>query len=110
MRLASVDVVSVLPKEQREMSDITESTAVDTAKRRLVAGRSIAIGDDTLIPRRQLAAELGMTDQAIARLNLRTVIIARVAHVMRNASLQEIASRAKRRHEPPRRRGTERKR
>ena len=71
--------------------------------RRLRAGRTISLGGDTLVPRRDLAAELGMTDKALARLNLPTVYLARVAHVRRDESLKEIAGRARRRHEPQRR-------
>jgi hypothetical protein len=59
---------------------------------------------DVLMPRIKFARLIGMSDDSVRDMNLPTVIVAAVAHVRRDASLKEIASRVKRRNEPPARR------
>jgi hypothetical protein len=59
---------------------------------------------DVLMPRAKFARSIGLSDDTVRDMNLPTVIVAAVAHVRRDASLKEIASRAKRRNEPPARR------
>ena len=59
---------------------------------------------DVLMPRAKFARSIGLSDDTVRDMNLPTVIVAAVAHVRRNASLMAIASRAKRRNEPPARR------
>jgi hypothetical protein len=56
---------------------------------------------ETLEPRIKFAARVGISDKTAQRLNLPTVFIAAVAYVKRNASLELLASRARRRNEPP---------
>jgi hypothetical protein len=73
-------------------------------KPRLVAGRRIKIEDEWWWPRKEIAAEVGITDRAAARMNWRTVYIGRVAHCPHDASIREIASRAERQREPERQR------
>jgi hypothetical protein len=59
---------------------------------------------DLLMPRAKFARSIGLSDDTVRDMNLPTVIVAAVAHVRRNASLMAIASRTKRRNEPPARR------
>jgi hypothetical protein len=59
---------------------------------------------DVLMPRAKFARSIGLSDDTVRDMNLPTVIVAAVAHVRRNASLMAIASRTKRRNEPPARR------
>jgi hypothetical protein len=57
-----------------------------------------------LTPRIKFAQSIGLSDDTARKMNLPTTYIGSVAYVPRKASLQEIASRAKRRNEPAKRR------
>jgi hypothetical protein len=59
---------------------------------------------DVLTPRNKFAESIGLADDTVRKLNLPTTYIGNVAYVPRDASLKEIAARAKRRNEPPARR------
>jgi hypothetical protein len=59
---------------------------------------------DVLMPRARFAQSIGLSDSTARDMKLPTVFVAAVAYVRRNASLKEIAGRAKRRNEPPARR------
>jgi hypothetical protein len=58
----------------------------------------------TLTPRIKFAESIGLSDDTVRKMNLPTTYIGSVAYVPRDASLREIASRTKRRNEPPARR------
>jgi len=64
----------------------------------------IEINGKVIQARRDLAAELGIADKTIARMNLPTVRIGGMAYVDRDAGLNDIAAKLRRRHEPSRRR------
>jgi hypothetical protein len=64
----------------------------------------IEIDGETWRPRKRFAAELKTSDKTAQRLNLRTLYFAGVAHVPVNESLRDLATRARRRNEPARRR------
>jgi hypothetical protein len=67
----------------------------------------IQLLNDIARPRSRFAQEnLNCCDKTAARMNLPTLYIRGVAHVLVAASLREIAARARRRNEPPRRRRT----
>jgi hypothetical protein len=55
---------------------------------------------ETLEPRKEWAASVGISDKTAQRMNLETVYIASVAYVKKNASTQELGDRARRRNEP----------
>jgi hypothetical protein len=66
---------------------------------------SIALPDgEVLEPRVRFAASVGLAEKTLLPLNLPTTLIGSCAYVKRNASLELIAARAKRRNEPTRRR------
>jgi hypothetical protein len=66
---------------------------------------SIQLPDgEVLDPRVRFAAGVGLSEKSLVKLNLPTTYIGACAYVKRNASLELIASRARRRNEPPRRR------
>jgi hypothetical protein len=71
-----------------------------TDKQRLRAGRRILIEGEWWWPRKEIAAEIGITDRAAARLKWPTAYIGRVAHCPHDASLKKIADdvKAGRRH------------
>lgn len=57
-------------------------------------------------PRKRFATEtVKASDKTVARMNPRTAYIAGVAYVPVEESLRDIAARAHRRNEPPKRRG-----
>jgi hypothetical protein len=64
----------------------------------------IELAHDTLVPRREFAETIGVTDRTARRMNLPTTYIGNVAYVARNASLKIVAEQVRRRNEPPRRR------
>jgi hypothetical protein len=59
---------------------------------------------EVLTPRIKFAQSIGLSDDTVRKMNLPTIYLGSVAFIARDASLKEIASRAKRRHEPPKRR------
>jgi hypothetical protein len=60
---------------------------------------------DKLTPRAKFAAEiLAVSDRTAKRMDLPTVLIGGVAHVMHNASLQIVADMVQRKNQPPKRR------
>ena len=61
-------------------------------------------GGEVLTPRIKFAQSIGLSDDTARKMNLATTYIGSVAYVPRNASLMAIASRTKRRNEPPARR------
>jgi hypothetical protein len=61
-------------------------------------------GGDMLVPRRDFAEEIGVSERTLIRLNLPTVYVGGVAHVTRDGSLAVIASGVHRRNQPPVRR------
>jgi hypothetical protein len=63
---------------------------------------SITIDGRTWDSRKKLAAELGICDASLKRMNVPTTYIGGVAYVCREESLREISSRARRRNEAPR--------
>jgi hypothetical protein len=91
------------------MSDVTITTAgAARAPRRVRQPKtdlpSILINDEVWDPRKKLAADLGVCDTTVKRMNFRTVYIGGCAYVCREEGLREIAGRAHRRNEPARRR------
>jgi hypothetical protein len=59
--------------------------------------RHIELADDVLMPRREFAEDiLGVTDKTASRINLPTTYVGNVAYVLKNASLQVVASRVRR--------------
>jgi hypothetical protein len=65
----------------------------------------IALPDgDALVPREVFANEVGVSDRTARRMDLPTVFVAGFAFVKRNASLQVIADKVKRKNMPPKRR------
>jgi hypothetical protein len=65
----------------------------------------IALPDgDTLVPREIFANEVGTSDRTARRMDLPTVFVGGFAFVKRNASLQIIADKAKRKNPPQKRR------
>jgi len=84
------------------MSDQQTDTATARRTRGPTRARQhIKLPDgDVLIPRDEFATELGISERGAARLNLETLYIGGVAFVRRDASLKEVAERARRRHEP----------
>jgi hypothetical protein len=50
-------------------------------------------------PRKKLAAEIGICDASLKRMNVLTTYIGRVSYICREEALREIASRARRRNE-----------
>jgi hypothetical protein len=68
--------------------------------------RGIELNGDVAKPRRQFATEdLNISDRSAQRMNLPTVYLGGVAHVLVNASLKIIADRAHQRRAPKKRRG-----
>jgi hypothetical protein len=84
---------AVLSELETALSDIPTTTA-----RRVRP--HIQLKNDILVPRRDFADELGVTDRTCRRLNLPTTYVGNVAHVLRNASLDVIAQTVRRRNQP----------
>lgn len=62
---------------------------------------NVDLGTDIAEPRIKFATNtLHVSDKTVARMNLPTVYIGNVAHVLRNESLKIIAARAQRRNQP----------
>ena len=62
----------------------------------------IKLADDELMPRREFAEDiLGVTDKTASRINLPTTYVGNVAYVLKNASLQVVASRVRRPNQRP---------
>jgi hypothetical protein len=60
-------------------------------------GRNIQLPTgDTLMPRRQFAEDIGVTDRTARRMDLPTTYIGNVAHVLKNESLRVVADRVSR--------------
>jgi hypothetical protein len=74
------------------------------AARRVRHRPHIQIDGDTWKPRSEFAHGELNSEKTVARMNLRTAYIAGVAYDPVQESLREIAARARRRNEPPRRR------
>jgi hypothetical protein len=65
----------------------------------------IALPDgDTLVPREVFANSVGISDRTARRMDFPTVFVAGFAFVKRNASLQVIADKVKRKNAPQKRR------
>ena len=90
------------------MSDTSITVdALGRRRRGLQPRRRIELPDgDTLIPRAELAGELGISDRTAARLKLPTTYIGNVAYVAHGASMAIIAAGVRRpgQPEPPPRR------
>jgi hypothetical protein len=89
------------------VSDVTTTAPLLPPQQRLgkLERPSIELPDgETLKPRAQFAAAIGVSDKTAARLNLPTTYVGCVAYVAVNASLKQIAARVRRRNEPIRRR------
>jgi hypothetical protein len=89
-------------RSRQTMSDIATTTAA--ASRRETAPDIKLPNGKTLTPRARFGGEIGACDRTVKRMNLETVYVAGIAYVERESSLQEIASRARRRNEPQKRR------
>jgi hypothetical protein len=62
----------------------------------------IKLPDDDLVPRRDFASEIGVSDKTAKRLNLPTTYVGNVAYVLRGASLKIIADKVERPNQPTR--------
>jgi hypothetical protein len=60
----------------------------------------IKLADDDLVPRRDFASEIGVSDKTAQRLNLPTTYVGNVAYVLRQASLQIIRDKVERPNQP----------
>jgi hypothetical protein len=101
-------LLQILPRvrvfKRAVLSELETALAdIPTTAARRVRPR-IQLADDILMPRRDFADELGVTDRTCRRLNLPTTYVGNVAHVLRNASLDIIAQTVRRRNQPQRRR------
>jgi hypothetical protein len=68
--------------------------------------RAIEIDGDVAKPRRQYADEdLDISERSVARMNLPTVYIGGIAHILTGAAGKVIADRARERRKPKGRRG-----
>ena len=65
---------------------------------------TIKLADDELVPRREFANEIGVTERTTQKMNLPTTYIGGMAYVARKASLQIVAGGVRRRNQPPKRR------
>jgi hypothetical protein len=75
-------------------------------KRRSTKRPHIQIAGQTWKPRSMFAADdLGISDRTARRMNFRTALIGGIAFVPVEESLRDVAARARRRNDPPRRRG-----
>jgi hypothetical protein len=63
---------------------------------------AIEIAGETWKPRKDFAADIGVCDATVKRMNLPTVLVGGVAYVNVKDGLCEIAGRARRRKEAPR--------
>jgi len=87
---------------------MTDQTSTDIADLYRRPRQHIELASDTLQPRREFADELGISDKTAARMNLPTTYIGNVAYIARNASLEIIAGKVRRRNGPPKRRRSSR--
>jgi hypothetical protein len=80
-------------------------TITVTAKSRRETAPDIKLPNGkTLTPRVRFAGEIGACEKTVTRMNFATVYITGLAYIERESGLQELASRARRRNESPKRR------
>ena len=72
---------------------------ISTTEHRERTVRVIKLADDDLVPRRDFAGELGVSERTTLRMDLPTTYIGNVAYILRGASLQIIAESVRRRHQ-----------
>lgn len=84
-----------------------DTTAIRPSKATRRAGERPRIqlaNGDFLVPRRQWAGGVGVSDKTASRMNLPTTYIGNVAYVLRNASTEMLAGRVRQRQPEPQRR------
>jgi hypothetical protein len=91
------------------MSDLGPDIATGAKRRGRQPRRRIELPNgDYLLPRAELAAELGVSDRAVRGMNLPTTYLGNVSYVAHTASLAVVAARLQRRNQPRQRRAAER--